>query len=659
MGKTLRELFLSSDHFTDTGKVETTYSKIPQNDAAAIDALQQSDFKTKKNIHDAQGRTAEAMYDIHNSKAHRNYAASPLINLIGFPIQQLARNALSSTGKETRLEEELTGLRILRIPSIPILYGTDIIRLTTLTTSMKDDMVAGKSGGGKAGILSGAISSIKAGIGNLQSKLGFPEDVIPSRLVLKTPVGFPTFKQEPAYDYYEFLPRVKNDAAGTLLGKFLKQNAQGTPGQMVNQVVGGAISALKGAINTALMGKPKTVTLPYPGIRSAYTYIGRWPTDGGGSTFQADYRIMYPNYTGKGVSHLKYADNNDDTGGLKSQYTSTIFTADAIAGRNDLSTLLNLYYDTHLPNPNTIETGRIWQNRKTKEFARQYTSDATPGGGYQESGNAYSKIDANAKSPVNIDSIGSPASTYGGIFDKDVDKFGITEVGGLPIGDSVDISNDFIPLIFKSVYKGKAVQFRATITGFSETYSPSWDNAQFIGSPFKYYTYDSIERAITFDFKVFSRNASEHMNEWDRLHFLASLVYPQGYSAASALQPPIIQLTLGDMYIKKYGFIENLSYTFDDTTPWEIGLLDNKDENYSWNSYDNTPLYNAYNSAVENYKAPKIINVAITFKFLQNRSSTGNLYGFNSNKPWTVTDAVPIHSKVQTLKRAGTGFHNL
>jgi hypothetical protein len=167
-------------------------------------------------------------------------------------------------------------------------------------------------------------------------------------------------------------------------------------------------------------------------------------------------------------------------------------------------------------------------------------------------------------------------------------------------------SYDFIPLVIASLTNAEnSVMFRGTITGLTETFSPSWDSQRFIGSPFNYYIYQSVERNVTFNFRVWSQNPEEHIAAWDKLGVLAKMVYPQGYPANGAVTPPLVSLTLGDLYKTKESFIESLSYTIDDNSPWEIG------------------------TDVSGYKAPKVIDVAITFKFLQSKNSTTNMYGFS------------------------------
>ena len=95
-------------------------------------------FKTQKLD---TGTTGQAKYEIRNSKDTDITTANPLLAGTSFPlVNKLRKGPTSERRKETLLEEETTGLRPLRFLSTPVLYGTDIIRLTTLRTGMIDDM---------------------------------------------------------------------------------------------------------------------------------------------------------------------------------------------------------------------------------------------------------------------------------------------------------------------------------------------------------------------------------------------------------------------------------------------------------------------------------------------------------------------------------------
>ena len=191
------------------------------------------------------------------------------------------------------------------------------------------------------------------------------------------------------------------------------------------------------------------------------------------------------------------------------------------------------------------------------------------------------------------------------------------------------LDTDFIPLVFYSPVRKYNVQFRATISGLSETFAPSWDSQKMIGNPFNFYTYSGVERSVTFNFKVYSLNADEHAIAWEKIQFLTSLVYPQSYDAnTSYITPPIIYFTLGSMYQKRASFIESLSYTVDDNTPWEIGV-DPSELNYNPNLQRNEDvnqngLKGSSNVKMEDLRLPRMIEVSLTLKFIESRFITND-----------------------------------
>jgi hypothetical protein len=89
------------------------------------------------------------------------------------------------------------------------------------------------------------------------------------------------------------------------------------------------------------------------------------------------------------------------------------------------------------------------------------------------------------------------------------------------------------------------------------------------------------------------------------------------------------------MYVSRVGFVESLSYTIDDNAPWEIGL----------------------DKAMKDYKLPKIIDVSVTIKFIENKSTTNtaggkvSLYGTPLLNPATLRKPGDAESQ----KGNGTG----
>jgi hypothetical protein len=196
----------------------------------------------------------------------------------------------------------------------------------------------------------------------------------------------------------------------------------------------------------------------------------------------------------------------------------------------------------------------------------------------------------------------------------------------LKVGDSTLDDYDFITLKFTSINKGESVNFRATLSGITETTTPSWDSAKFIGSPFPYWTYTGIERSVSFNFKVYSTTPLQHIAAWQRLNFLTSLAYPQAYNKGIAVIAPFLKITIGNLYKNQPCFISQLSYTVDDNGTWEIGptagmgMADNE-----------TFAINGESTTLDNYKLPKVIDVSVTLNLVESKSSTqhGYLYGFD------------------------------
>jgi hypothetical protein len=211
-------------------------------------------FKTKQL--QSSGATAEKTYDIRNSKDIAISSNSPLM---GLPFKAIngIRKATGFRTKETLLEQEFGGLRPLRLISSPILYGTDIIRLTTKQTSdvraMKDSTNTNGPARGGGGLLGRALRKVE---GFVTKTLGIPQDAYPTYVI---GTGKLQAGKEP--DTMITIGEIKKNAAGTSFGRFLKQTGGGTPSQLAKQIIGGGLKVTQGAIRTALFGSQTVASL--------------------------------------------------------------------------------------------------------------------------------------------------------------------------------------------------------------------------------------------------------------------------------------------------------------------------------------------------------------------------------------------------------------
>lgn len=180
----------------------------------------------------------------------------------------------------------------------------------------------------------------------------------------------------------------------------------------------------------------------------------------------------------------------------------------------------------------------------------------------------------------------------------------IDETTGTYKKGETEIAKDLIPF-YIGKYGEKKTPFRAILTGITENVSPSWNTSKFLGNPFPYYTYTQIERSTSFNLKIVCYRPTELATNWEKIEQLTKMTYPK-INSNNLVNPPIIDFRLGDIYFNKIGFIETLTYTIPDNSTWEtngsLGFL------------------------------PKFIEVAISIKFIEDKTVLSNLYGYKKSK---------------------------
>jgi hypothetical protein len=859
-------------------------------------------FKTKQLV---DGKTAAEKYEIRNSKDMPLRSSTGAMDL-PFKAVQIARRNLSSRTRETRLEQEVTGLRIISKLGGPIIYGTDIFKLSTqkteMVSAMKDSVNPNNSA--DSGLLGNLFQKGKEKGLELLNKIGvqLPTKLIPTRISLNK-----DFKAGKEPDTMATLAKIKQDGAGNLAGKFLAQNAKGTPKQIGNQLLGGGIGLLKGEVKKKLFGAPKqgAQNLAKKGENDVqYDSTARYsdtvnPIDedyfkrndlssilvaqetkqNADPAVQKRVDELVPKGKSVNTSKNPFAKLGDKVGDIKKdnekklsqakkvgqqevsagksvgdtksgapattadsviKYSDTVDeTSDDIVLRNDLSTILSAKKENEAQNPdkkkeidaakgntapvnasknpfanlgqkigdikkeseqklsqakkvgqqevssgkkvgdtksggstttadsvikysdtvdetqddvklrNDLSTVLTSKNEKEKQtpdkkkqieaakgnvgalnvkqnpFAKsedkvKLAGEETKGGlqsgrklgqqsisdGTKKVGDLSeatsdvitytstvdeaqddvklrndlsTKLEALIKASSAVSGAGGATSglsrtdvqtnMYSSLKNKNTNKqkskslktkYGIessnkldflnekttyTSTGPLQLSDGTLLDDtDFITLKFKSLNTNEAANFRATVTGISETVSPSWDTAKFIGSPFNYYTYSSIERSVSFNFKMYSTTPTQHVACWQRLNFLTGLAYPQGYSGPYAV-PPFVLFTLGSLYKNQPTYIESLSYTMDDNAGWEIGSI----------GAPNKVKVNGKEVSIKDYKLPIVIDVSITLKLLESKSSTDGqqFYGFARLGANNSTQPIPGQSTTTNAQKSG------
>ena len=604
------------------------------------------------------GKTAKEAYDIRNSKDIGIQTNSTILNNSSVYAVNLIRRNLGFRKREMGIEQELTGIRPLYAISSPFIYGTDIIRMTTKTNPQTETMKnSANGGGGVEGPITQQLNSAKGKLRDAATKLGveFPSDLNPTSYYEKLePI------KNVQGDYPKTLKSINEGAAGNIAGQLLSQGQ--TPSQLVRSGAGAALSFVKKKAQGVLIGERSTTGFAVGGDRiSKFQTINYGSNndinlqaelndviDAGGTSYSKTIERTEPievsNPTSPLKTSLNFTDGEDEGEFSLANKTSAVMLgtweldSDGSKKRSEQSDdnnyskingpngeIFNPTFTDTLPSQQRVENSfgtpdneyslytksknaekiaKIQDFDKKKDFSKNITR--------------FTKIKANEKTLTKRGFGEGTRTENGTVISSDPyrDVINLSTVfpsdeNNTILGDSVDDLN-FIPLKFTLLYSKQTIHFRSSINGVSETFSPTWDSAKFIGNPFSYYTYSGIDRSVTFNLEIMANSPNELKSNWERLSFLASLTHPAAYeSSTSYIIPPFIKFTLGDMYKGKEGFIESLSYTFDDNAGWEIGL----------------------NKGMENYKLPKKIDVSITIKFLLSRNNTQDYKKFYSFKP--------------------------
>ena len=244
-------------------------------------------FRSKKL---SSGKTAEEQYAVRNSKENELTSA---VGLLGLPFKAATalRRRISTTGKETLVEQETTGLRVISKLSSPIIYGTKIARFTLQQSDdvaeMKSARVEQWQGIGavtltpvNGGLLGGLVNSVRNTISNVKSFLGVPQNIIPTKIYLNTS-GFNSNSVNVSETMTK-LAEIQKKGGGTAFGKLISKGfgSGGTLNQLGNNIAGTAAQAGKDLLKSVLFGSGQggqknlaTNAVTYP-IYGSFNYRG-------------------------------------------------------------------------------------------------------------------------------------------------------------------------------------------------------------------------------------------------------------------------------------------------------------------------------------------------------------------------------------------------
>ena len=148
--------------------------------------------------------------------------------------------------------------------------------------------------------------------------------------------------------------------------------------------------------------------------------------------------------------------------------------------------------------------------------------------------------------------------------------------------------DDQIAFFFHDIVNDKYVPFRASVKGLTESSTANWEELTFIGRSDRLYSYGGFTRSLQFNFDIVISSVLELSPTWNRINYLMSMVKPAGYTTSTLTEanlqfnrfaiPPMIMLTIGDMYKQQPIMINTISIVIPEDAIWETINDQNSDE---------------------------------------------------------------------------------
>jgi len=162
---------------------------------------------------------------------------------------------------------------------------------------------------------------------------------------------------------------------------------------------------------------------------------------------------------------------------------------------------------------------------------------------------------------------------------------------------------------FKIVGQPNYILFPAAIGDITEDITSDIADFKYVGSPFKVYRYNGVERTLKFDFQVYWLDNGQQEIMERKLNSLREFVFPSanlttidiGNKKNNPLvfSPNLIQLTIGDLYKNVKGIVSNLSIGVAQKTTWATSSPD-------------------FNQTQNSFVYPNVVDISFEMKIIEN-----------------------------------------
>lgn len=192
------------------------------------------------------------------------------------------------------------------------------------------------------------------------------------------------------------------------------------------------------------------------------------------------------------------------------------------------------------------------------------------------------------------------------------------------------VDDDLVSFFFYDIINEKIIPFRSSIDDISDTFNAEWDDISYLGRSDKLYTYKGFTRDVSMAFTVIAGSIQELLPMWKRINYFCGLVKPAGYTGNATnifsqfVIPPMVELTLGNLYQKQPVILKSIALTIPKDALWET-TLENKSQD-DWKYLNNSVVWKGSTGKYAQF--PRTATLSITMTFLEKDRPQSNGVSF-------------------------------
>ena len=288
------------------------------------------------------------------------------------------------------------------------------------------------------------------------------------------------------------------------------------------------------------------------------------------------------------------ADSNNNTGFGKMTYPDL-----------SLQSRYNAMLDSLKEDSVSVDSSKRQLNEGFKKLKQERTFNLKMSGGFQAGDIIPDNI-----GELNIKYEGNGADRGKYLYDNSVSTIGedgyklskgVNQPTDSEIKQIRDALGDTTDFIFYDYVNKRIIPFRAFLYDINESVTPTVSEQQYIGRIERNIIYTGVVRELSFVFRVQAFSVDEMKSVWGKINKVTGMTFPSKYVNGFMI-PPLVKLTIGNLFVDQPGYVRSLSYKFDDDG-WEID---------------------------ENYQAPMGVTVNMSFSIIEKRqmSSSSKFYPY-------------------------------